>query len=82
MSSLGIRLGFLALALLLFAGASVALAEETVPSAKLVIDETQVMAQIGGLWMKNGKGVTLHLKSKGEGLALSLSAGGLKITLN
>lgn len=36
----------------------------------------------GGLWMKNSKGVTLHMKSKGEGLALSLSAGGLKITLN
>ena len=37
---------------------------------------------VGGLWLKNSKGVTLHLKSKGAGLALSLSAGGLKITMN
>ena len=37
---------------------------------------------VGGLWLKNSKGVTLHLKSKGDGLALSLSAGGLKITMN
>ena len=133
--------------LLMMVAVSTALAEEEKPSATLVIDETQVMALIGGsmgggtlllgddsysfktgglklggvgvqsvhvtgdvyhlnkvkdfsgtyieleagatlvkgsggLWMKNGKGVTLHLKSKGEGLALSLSAGGLKITLD
>jgi hypothetical protein len=36
----------------------------------------------GGLWLKNGKGVTLHLKSKGKGLALSLGAEGLLVTLN
>lgn len=41
-----------------------------------------IIKGVGGLWLKNSKGVTLHLKSKGDGLALSLSAGGLKITMN
>lgn len=36
----------------------------------------------GGLWLKNSNGVTLHLKSKGDGLALSMGAGGLTFTLN
>ena len=35
----------------------------------------------GGLLLKNKKGVTLHLKSNTEGLALSLSAGDLKISM-
>jgi hypothetical protein len=125
---------------------STALAEEERPSATLVIEETQVMALIGGamgggtllidddshsfktgglkfggvgvqkihvtgnvyhldklkdfpgtyiefevgasvvkgageLWLKNDKGVTLHLQSKSSGLAFDLSASGLKISM-
>ena len=33
-----------------------------------------------GSWVKNGKGVTLHLKSDSEGLALSIGLEGLKIS--
>jgi hypothetical protein len=35
----------------------------------------------GGLWVKNAKGVALHLKMHTEGVALSIGADGLKITL-
>ena len=33
-----------------------------------------------GSWVKNSKGVTLHLKSDSEGLALSIGVEGLKIS--
>ena len=36
---------------------------------------------VGGLWMKNSKGVTMNLKSSNEGVALNLGATGLKITM-
>jgi hypothetical protein len=36
----------------------------------------------GGMWLANKHGVTLHLTSSNEGLALSLAAAGLKITMN
>ena len=36
----------------------------------------------GGLWLINKHGVTLHLTSSNEGLALSVAAEGLKISMN
>ena len=36
----------------------------------------------GGLWMKNGNGVIMHLKSSTEGLALSVGVEGLKVSLD
>jgi len=33
----------------------------------------------GGLWLKNDKGVTMHLTSTGEGIALSLGVEGLTV---
>lgn len=33
------------------------------------------------MWLKNKKGVTLHLKSKNEGVALELGSGALNISL-
>ena len=35
----------------------------------------------GGLWLINKHGVTLHLTSSNEGLALSIAAAGLRITM-
>lgn len=37
---------------------------------------------VGGLWLKNDKGVVMHLKAKGEGLALSIGVEGFKVTLD
>jgi hypothetical protein len=34
---------------------------------------------VGGLWLTNSKGVTLHLKTHAEGLALAIGVDGLKI---
>ena len=34
-----------------------------------------------GMWLKNKKGVTLHLKTSNEGVALQLGSGGLKIAM-
>lgn len=34
-----------------------------------------------GMWLKNKKGVTLHLKSQNEGVALELGSGGLNISV-
>ena len=36
---------------------------------------------VGGQWIKNDKGVSIHLKSKTKGLALSVGVEGLKISL-
>jgi hypothetical protein len=36
---------------------------------------------VGGLWLENKHGVILHLTSNNQGLALSLAAEGLKITM-
>lgn len=35
----------------------------------------------GGQWIKNNKGVSIHLKGKSKGLALSIGVEGLKISL-
>ena len=35
----------------------------------------------GGFWLKNSKGVTLHLKASAEGAALDIGVEGLKITM-
>jgi hypothetical protein len=35
----------------------------------------------GGFWLKNDKGVTLHLKASAEGIALDIGVEGLKITM-
>lgn len=40
-----------------------------------------VVKGMGGLWLKNDKGVTIHLKANADGLALSTGAEGLKITM-
>lgn len=40
-----------------------------------------VVKGLGGKWLENDKGVTLHLRSSGEGLSLDTGAGGLKITM-
>ena len=40
-----------------------------------------VVKGAGELWLKNDKGVTLHLQSKSSGLAFDLSAAGLKISM-
>ena len=48
---------------------------------QLEADATLVKGS-GGLWMKNSKGVTLHLKSSNDGVALNLGATGLKITMD
>jgi hypothetical protein len=34
---------------------------------------------VGGLWLKNDKGVTMHLTSRAEGIALSLGVEGLSV---
>jgi hypothetical protein len=34
-----------------------------------------------GSWVKNSKGVSIHLKAKSEGAALSIGVGGIKISL-
>jgi hypothetical protein len=34
-----------------------------------------------GMWLKNDKGVILHLKSQNEGVALELGSGGLNISV-
>jgi hypothetical protein len=36
----------------------------------------------GGLWLKNDKGVVMHLRSSTEGLALSIGVEGLKVSLD
>lgn len=36
---------------------------------------------MGGFWLKNSSGVTLHLTSKTEGLALAVGVEGLKISM-
>ena len=36
---------------------------------------------VGGLWLDNKHGVTLHLKSSNKGVALAVGAEGLKITM-
>ena len=36
---------------------------------------------MGGLWVKNDKGVALHLKTHAEGIALAIGVDGLKIDL-
>jgi hypothetical protein len=40
-----------------------------------------VVKGIGGMWLKNDKGVVIHMKSSAEGLALSVGAEGLKISM-
>ena len=40
-----------------------------------------VVKGIGGFWLKNKRGVTLHLKVSAKGLALALGLEGLKITM-
>lgn len=47
---------------------------------QLEADATLVKGS-SGLWMKNSKGVTLHLKSNNDGVALSVGVTGLKITM-
>jgi len=37
---------------------------------------------MGGLWLKNGNGVVMHLKSSTEGVALSIGIEGFKISLD
>lgn len=37
---------------------------------------------IGGYWMQNDMGVTLHLKGNADGLAFGLGAEGFKVTLD
>lgn len=40
-----------------------------------------VVKGVGGVWLKNSNGVTLHLTSKAEGLALAVGVEGLKIKM-
>jgi hypothetical protein len=40
-----------------------------------------VVAGGSGLWLENDKGVTMHLVSNNEGLAIDIQAEGLKITM-
>lgn len=40
-----------------------------------------VIKGVGGMWLKNDNGVVIHLKASAEGLALSLGAEGLKISM-
>lgn len=40
-----------------------------------------VVKGVGGFWLKNNNGVTLHLTSKAEGLALSVGVEGLYIEM-
>lgn len=40
-----------------------------------------VVKGVGGFWLKNSNGVTLHLTSKTEGLALSIGIEGLNIDM-
>ena len=40
-----------------------------------------VVEGAGAMWLKNDKGVTLHLKSSNEGLAINIGADGLKIEM-
>jgi len=35
---------------------------------------------VGGSWLKNSNGVVLHFSDDSEGVALDVSAGGLKIS--
>jgi len=41
-----------------------------------------VIKGVGGMWLKNDNGVVIHLKASAEGLALSLGAEGLKISMD
>jgi hypothetical protein len=53
------------------------------PGAYLQLEADATLGEgVGGLWMKNSKGVSMHLKSNNEGLALSVGVTGLKITMN
>ncbi|NOR23189.1 MAG: DUF1134 domain-containing protein [Desulforhopalus sp.] len=36
---------------------------------------------VGGFWLKNSKGVTLHLKASTEGIALAIGVEGLRISM-
>jgi hypothetical protein len=36
---------------------------------------------MGGVWMHNDKGVTMHLKTSTEGLELSIGAGGITVEM-
>lgn len=40
-----------------------------------------IIKGVGGIWMTNGNGVTLHLSSKTEGLALAIGIEGLRIKM-
>jgi hypothetical protein len=40
-----------------------------------------VVKGVGGFWLKNSKGVTLHLTSETEGLALAIGVEGLNIKM-
>ena len=40
-----------------------------------------IVKGVGGFWLKNSNGVTLHLTSKTEGLALSIGIEGLNIDM-
>lgn len=41
-----------------------------------------VVKGAGGFWLKNTKGVTLHLKSSNEGLALAVGVEGLHLSMD
>lgn len=41
-----------------------------------------VIKGVGGMWLKNDNGVVIHLKASAEGLALSVGAEGLKISMD
>jgi len=48
----------------------------------LLLGDDSYSFKTSGLWLENKHGVTLHLTSSNEGLALSIAAAGLKITMN
>jgi hypothetical protein len=37
---------------------------------------------VGGFWLQNSQGVTIHLKASAEGLALAIGIEGMELTLN
>lgn len=37
---------------------------------------------VGGFWLQNNKGVTLHLKSSAEGIALAIGIEGMELSLD
>jgi hypothetical protein len=41
-----------------------------------------VIKGVGGMWLRNDHGVVIHLKASADGLALSLGAEGLKISMD